>query len=271
MRKAAKGPVDQKRRVQSIEVGFRVIRVLQAAREPMALRDIAKAAQMPPSKAHLYLASFLLEDLVSQDAKTGRYGLGEFAIELGLSAISQLSIVDLAKSDMAELTSSSGCPTYLSLFTARGPTILAKTDGSRQGAFSVRLGYVLPMTGSATGLIFLAYLPEAETLGALELDAADDGKQVGGGAIERAAMARRLTTIREKGYATTTGLINANFAAISVPIFDYNDGLAAALTLLGPDKYLVGARLQRSIEDVRKAGARISTKLGGKANLKNIA
>ncbi len=126
MRKATKSPVEQKRRVQSIEVGFRVIRVLQAAQEPMALRDIAKAAGMPPSKAHLYLASFLLEDLVSQDPKTGRYGLGEFAIELGLSAISQLSIVDLAKSDMADLTSRTGCPTYLSLFTARGPAILSK-------------------------------------------------------------------------------------------------------------------------------------------------
>ncbi len=45
--------------IQSIEVGFRLLRVLSAASRPMMLRDIAKGAGMPAAKAHRYMVSFL--------------------------------------------------------------------------------------------------------------------------------------------------------------------------------------------------------------------
>ncbi len=226
----------------------------------MALRDIAQAAAMPPSKTHLYLASFLRENLVTQHAGTGRYALGAFAIELGLSAMRQLSIADLSRPKMSDLTGRSGCATYLSLFTPRGPAILSKVDGLRQGAFTVRLGYVLPMTNSATGLVFLAFLPQTETEKALQADRAESKDKK-----NRPSLLRRLAAIRQNGYATTTGMVNANFAAISAPIFDHGDNIAAALTILGPDKYLVGDRMDRTIKDLLKATAQISAKLGHKA------
>ncbi|WP_044562711.1 IclR family transcriptional regulator [Azospirillum sp. B4] len=261
MLKTPEDTLSQKRRVQSIEVGFRVIRVLQTAHEPMALRDIAQAADMPPSKAHLYLTSFMREGLVAQNPQTARYALGPYATELGLSAIRQLSVVEAANAEMAELTAHTGCATYLSVLTEFGPAIVSKVDGSRQGAFTVRLGHVLPMTTSATGLVFLAFLPEPQTR-----QPARASRQH---AIEAADAVKPptrddLATVRQKGYATTSGLINANFAAISAPIFDYSDAMAAALTLLGPDKYLAGERLQPCIDHVLDAAARISAKIGGR-------
>ncbi|MFV3075341.1 IclR family transcriptional regulator [Niveispirillum fermenti] len=245
--------LNQKRRVQSIEVGFRVIRVLQRATEPMALRDIAKAAEMPASKAHLYLASFMREGLVAQHPQTARYALGPYATELGLSAIRQLSVVEAANMEMAELTARTGCATYLSVFTEYGPAIVSKVDGNRQGAFTVRLGHVLPMASSATGIIFLAFLPQALTYLSSE------------GQPDLMPAPDLLAAVRRNGYATTSGLINANFAAISAPIFDYSDGLAAALTLLGPDKYLTGDRTRSSIDHVLDAAGRVSVKMGGRA------
>lgn len=257
----------QKRRIQSIEVGFRVIRALQAAQEPQALRDIAKATSMPPSKVHLYLVSFMREGLAAQDPETGHYSLGDFAVELGLSAIRRLSIVDSSKAEMNALTSKTGCATYLTLFTERGPAIVSRVDGRRQGAFSVRLGFVLPMTSSATGLVFLAFLPKARTQALVKAESAEESGARG----ERQPLEGRLAAIRQKGYATTTGLINANFAAVAAPVFDYSGGLAGVLTLLGPDKYLVDDRLKRSVHDVQQAAASISAKLGGKAGWKSLS
>lgn len=252
MPKSPEEPLNQKRRVQSIEVGFRVIRVLQRAHEPMALRDIAKAADMPASKAHLYLTSFMREGLVAQHPQTARYALGPYATELGLSAIRQLSVVEAANTEMAALTAQTGCATYLSVFTEYGPAIVSKVDGNRQGAFTVRLGHVLPMASSATGLVFLAFLPQAQSYLSDEGDA------------DAMPPPDLLAEVRRNGYATTSGLINANFAAISAPIFDYSDGMVAALTLLGPDKYLSGERTQPSIAHVLDTAARICAKLGGR-------
>src|SRR4051812_33865494 len=105
-RKAGDG---EQRRVQSIEVGFRVVRALQAAAGPQPLRAIAAAAGMPASKAHLYLVSFVREGMAYQDEATGHYGLGRFAIDLGLAAIRQLDVVDLAREELRRLRGETDC------------------------------------------------------------------------------------------------------------------------------------------------------------------
>lgn len=163
-----------RRRVQSIEVGFRVLRVLRMAEGPLPLREIAARASMPPSKVHLYLVSFVRENMAYQDPQNGYYGLGSFAIQLGLAAIRQLDVVSFAADSLTELRDKTDCAVYLSLWGDRGPCIVAKADGKLQGAFSVRLGYILPLTTTATGLIFLAHLPDYETAWAREAQTAYD-------------------------------------------------------------------------------------------------
>ena len=76
--------------IQSIEVGARILQALARAPHPQMLRDLAAAAQMPAAKAHRYLVSFARMGLVEQQADTGLYDLGSFALELGLGALARL-------------------------------------------------------------------------------------------------------------------------------------------------------------------------------------
>src|ERR1700733_16306068 len=82
--------------VQSIEVGGRILQALARAPRPQMLRDLAAAAGMPAAKAHRYLVSFARMGLVEQQADTGLYDLGSFALELGLGALARLEPVTLA-------------------------------------------------------------------------------------------------------------------------------------------------------------------------------
>ena len=50
--------------IQSIEVGLPLLVALTDAAGPMTLTDLAGAADMTPSKAHKYLASFVRVGLV---------------------------------------------------------------------------------------------------------------------------------------------------------------------------------------------------------------
>ena len=52
--------------------------------DPCHLRELAKAADMAPGKAHPYLVSFAKLGLVTQEASTGYYWLGPTAMQLGL-------------------------------------------------------------------------------------------------------------------------------------------------------------------------------------------
>ncbi len=253
-----------RRRVQSIEVGFRVLRVLWMAEGPLPLREIAARAGMPASKVHLYLVSFVREDMAYQEAQSGHYGLGAFAIQLGLAAIRQLDVVTLAADTLTQLRDTTDCAIYLSLWGDRGPCIVAKADGTLQGAFLVRLGYILPLTTTATGLVFLAHLPEYEIARAR---AAEDAYAAGRNARapSEEEIAERVGKIHRLGYASTAGMLNRNFAAISAPILDFSGKIAATLTLLGPSEYVNRTRHKEFANLLLDAARGVSQRLGAPA------
>lgn len=250
-----------RRRIRSIEVGFRVIRALLSAQRATPLRDIAAAAGMPPSKAHLYLASFVREGMAYQDQETGHYGLGPFAVRLGLSALRQLSIVDEARDYLRHLADRTGCAAYLSILGESGAAIVSKADGIRHGALSVQLGYVLPLTSSATGQVFLAYMPPARRAAVLDKEYANAARE-DESFVPRDKLEAKLAKVVKQGFSSTTGQLNANFIAASAPVFDYTHDIVAALTVFGPDRYLSSSRLKQSIDDLLATAADLSRAIG---------
>lgn len=250
-----------RRRVQSIEVGFRVLRVLRMAEGSLPLREIAARAGMPPSKVHLYLVSFVRENMAYQDPQNGHYGLGSFAIQLGLAAVRQLDVVALAAEALTDLRDKTDCAVYLSLWGDRGPCIVAKADGTLQGAFSLRLGYILPLTTSATGLVFLAHLPNYETDRALAALAAYEAERNPRTSSDP-EVAESLEKVHKLGYASTVGNLNRNFAGIAAPIFDYSNQIAATLTILGPSEYMSRARQKEFVKLLLKATHDVSERMG---------
>lgn len=253
---------ESSRRVQSIEVGFRILRVLQESGGALPLREVAKRSDMPPSKAHLYLVSFAHDGMVQQDRASGAYGLGSFAIQLGLAAVRQLDVVELSRDVIANLRNQTRCAVYVSLWGDRGPCIVAKADGSIQGAFAVRLGYVLPTTTTATGLVFLAHMPAAVTARALAAQARLDGAATG----RKRDVERLVQKAREDGYASTAGMLHRNFAGISVPVFDYSGEIAAALTLLAPSEHISGEMIDDLLGHLKRAAATLSARMGAPAD-----
>jgi DNA-binding IclR family transcriptional regulator len=251
-------PIERpKRRIQSVEVGFRIIRALEAADGQLPLKEIAARAGMPASKAYLYLSSYAREGLVQQDEATGHYGLGPFAAQLGLAALRQSDVITLAREELAELRSATRCAAYLSIWGNRGPSIAVKLDGPRQGSLTIRLGYVLPLLHSATGRAFLAHLPESETAPLLALEL-----RRGGNGPHRREVAEIVAAVRRDGYATSENLLNAGFAAMAAPVFDFSGQMAAALTILGPNAEMTAALRPALASALLPAAARLSARLG---------
>lgn len=245
----------EKRRIRSIDVGLEVIRVLEKAGGKLPLKAIALAANMPASKVYPYLVSFCDAGLVAQDPLTGRYGLGRYAVQLGVSAIRQLDVVELARAPMEELRNATGLSVHVSVWSNEGPVIVAKVDGNLSVPMSIRVGHVLPLQAPATGRVFLAYLPESETSAILRREAA-----YGAGLRHRAEQA--VEQIRESGVALSDSQLYEGFAGISAPLFDHEGKLVAAMTLLGEarsvDLRLESAPCQRLLATTRS----ISQELG---------
>ncbi|MCR0981148.1 IclR family transcriptional regulator [Roseomonas populi] len=233
----------EQRSIQSVVIGFRLIEALEAAPGPLSLKELAAAAGMPPSRAHAYLASLRAVGLVAQDGEGGRYDLGPRALSLGLAALGRLEVRDAALPAMRRFRDGTGEAVHLSVWAGQAPVIVSRLDGTRGGSLSIRIGTMLPLERSASGRIFLAFLDEADA-----------------GARER--LGETVDRVRADRMAMTDGLLNAGFAAISVPVFDHLGEIAGAMTTLGAAGHLDTSPDGPAAEALRAAGESASAALG---------
>lgn len=225
------------RRIKSIEVGFRILRVLEQAHGKLPLRDIAASAGMPASNAHLYLASFIHEGMAEQDPVTGHYGLGPLAVQLGASALKQSSLIELANDLLISLREATRDSVFLSIWGSRGPTIVFKIDGDACGPMGIRVGHVLPLLSTATGRVFLSYVPESRTK-ALVAHERQASRSLAGGFDERVrdlVVPEIVASVRGTRFARTDAKMSGGFPASAAPVFDQSGRLATVITILGPN------------------------------------
>ncbi|MCO5397053.1 IclR family transcriptional regulator [Ralstonia soli] len=221
--------------IQSIEVGFRLLEVLTHTNGPMMLRDLARAAPMNPAKAHRYLVSFARLGLVTQTPE-GRYDLGPFALEMGLRSLNRQDPMRRARPTAAALRDEIDHTIGLAVWGNQGPAIVHWEEASHPVTVSLRLGDVMPMLNSATGRVFGAYLPRAQTLPFIqrELERAaarpDDNPEL---PRTLEAYDALCADVRHHGAARIHGGVLPGINAMSLPVFDANGQLCLVLIALG--------------------------------------
>ena len=245
--------------ISSIEVGARLLRAMTLEARPRMLRDLAAAAQMPAAKAHRYLVSFMRMGLVEQQSETGLYDLGGFALELGLSALARMEPVTLAAPALAELRDEIEQTVALAVWANQGATIVRWLGADTPVSASLRVGAVMPLTRSATGQVFLAFLPTETTSPYIKKELADNVR-LGLNPTHRDQVEQLVTEIRHRSYALTSEFI-PGIAGLAAPVFDHSGSLSMALVSLGYDKPFEASLPSITAATIRKA-EQLSRRLG---------
>lgn len=221
--------------IQSIEVGFRLLEVLTREPRALMLRDLALAAGMSPAKAHRYLVSFLRLGVVAQDPLSGRYELGGFALQMGLARLAQVDGVKLARIALAALRDRLDQTVGIAVWGNQGPTIVHWMEASHPAKAALKLGDVMPLTSSASGLLFSAYLPRGKTQPMLEQALSDARRQQRPELPQSAAeLEALLEQVRAHQAARVEGTLLQTIHAMAMPVFDANGDLALGMIALGP-------------------------------------
>ena len=220
--------------IQSVEVGFRLLRVLTATNRPMMLRDIAKGAGMPAAKAHRYMVSFMRIGIVEQDSSTGRYDLGAYALELGLSGLGRLDPVRLAGPILDALCEEIHETVALAVWGTHGATIVRIVDAGGPITITLRPGTTLPLCNSATGRAFATFYrsPYLKKMLDHELKEISASSKVAVTTVRR-QLEKALTEIRSKGIARATRSVTPGINGFSAPVYDHTGTMVAAITSLG--------------------------------------
>lgn len=147
---------ESKHGVQSLEVGAGVLRAVVNGHRAMMLKEIAAAADIPPSKAHRYLVSLIRSGLIEQDPATSRYSLGPFALNIGLVAIDRLDRIRLGMAAISELRDEINETTAIAVWGDHGPVIVRWERPQRPITVNVVTGTSLRLLSTASGRTFAA-------------------------------------------------------------------------------------------------------------------
>lgn len=238
--KGKTSPKPARRGIQSIEIGFRILDYLRTTGRPVPLKEIAAGTGMTVANVHYYLVSFLEVGVVRQDADTGFYALGYYALKLGIAALEQFDVFTVARPVMAELAAAVGHTVFLGVWGNRGPTIVYRIEGGdSRPILEIRVGSVLPLLRSALGRNFLANLPRDLTRESLKQEMKQhqaDGSLDGITDLPRSTgdVEKMLATVRQVGLSRCRDALLPHYTSLSAPIFDHTGFIIAAITLMGP-------------------------------------
>ena len=230
-----------RRGIQSVEVSAVILSALAEAGTAIPLKTLSDIAGMPPSKTHRYLSSFIRTGLVRQDAASGRYDLGPAALQLGLAALSRFDVIELASAAMKGLTDAFDTTSVLSVWSQHGPTVVRWQRSRYQLVTSMGLGSILPVLSSATGRIFLSYLPRRLTdhLVSREIAANRRNKDPSKPIVKKADVTALVKEVRKEGLASVDSSVVPGLRGVAAPILDAQGEALAVITLIGAENFLL--------------------------------
>ena len=149
--------------VQSVGIAATILKALAAAGGVLPLKHLAAATGMPRAKVHRYLSSLRNAGLITQDPETGHYAIGSAAVTIGLVGLGRLSPIRQLNEALPRLRDRVNETVTAAIWGDTGPTIIAMEESGHVVTMNVRIGSVLPLTTTAIGQVFLAYLPDSQT------------------------------------------------------------------------------------------------------------
>lgn len=225
------------RGIQSVEVGVNLLSAFLDATQPLMLREIADFTGCASAQVHAYMVSFRRMGLVEQDPKSGRYRLGNHAMNLAAARLRSFDAMKAAGEAVEALCNETQLTVALAVWGSFGPNVVMVRNGSDTLYIDTRPGTVYSITGTATGMLFASYMPEQTIQEALKAEARENGRSMRVGKLRsHAAVRDEITGIRQLGYATIADPPVPGTKAVSAPVFDHTGQLQMAITLIGNEQ-----------------------------------
>lgn len=204
----------------------------------------------------------------------GRYAvpaahdLGAFDVDLAEAGLDQVQAVRMAREHAIELASLLQTTVGIGVWGNQGPTLVHWEESERPVSTRLRVGMVMPILGSATGLALAAHMPEdlMQNQIAFELNSTQTHR---GADVPRSreSVERMLSEVRHTGVCAMatpdrfTQMYGAETQALSAPVLSGSGKPILCLTVLtlrNDDRTAQAHRMAVLLDSVRRLQDRIA-------------
>lgn len=213
----------------------------------LSAEEISVLIDTTRSTTYRYLRT-LLDKGFLEKTPGGKYCLGPYFVKLGRVANRKTDIGRIALPVMEHIVEETKETVLLTRRSGRYSVCIERVEGSHAVRISFEKGHIQPLHAGASSKILLAYAGD---------EARDDyfSQPLEGFTAHTITdpvyLEKQLDEIRRQGYCVSHGEVDEDAVAVSVPIFDAQGRLIAALSLAGPAFRMDAAVIQSHLEALR--------------------
>lgn len=246
----------------AVEKAFAVLELLSRHQQGIRMVDVVEQLSLPKSTAFVLLSC--LQDLgyIARDGE-GRYRLTSRMFELGMRAVRNIDLTEIAVPHLEKLRDDTGMTAHLAARDDTAVVYQSKIDGRGFVRFDTYVGKRVSLHLTAVGKALAAYLPDAELdriLPRFDFSHGTD-KSI---KSER-ALRLALKKVRESGYALDDEEEEPGVRCVAAPIRNHQGVVVASAGVVSLAADLRGDALKRVATAVIETADAISRQLGSPA------
>jgi len=235
--------------IQVIDRATRLLDVLAAQSDPVALKTLAAQTELHPSTAHRILNDLVAARYVER-VDSGLYQLGMRLLELGSLVRGRLNVREAAIDAMQALHKLTGQTVNLSIHQGDEIVYVDRAWSERSGMQVVRaIGGRAPLHLTSTGKLFLSAAdPRQVRAYATRTGLAGNTRN---SITVFETLERELALVRRHGYARDNEELELGVRCIAAGIYDDTGRLVAGLSISAPAERLQDGWVQQLVQTAR--------------------
>jgi IclR family transcriptional regulator, KDG regulon repressor len=257
--------------IRVVERALAILDAFDTDHRSLTLQEIGDRISMPKATTHrlvhtLQNAGFLIR------LEDQRFCLSLKVFRLAGAVKSTLGVRETARPALLEVSQATGETVTLNMRFGLERICLDVLQTPSALMTIVRPGEHIGLLFGASARVLLAYCSEEEIIEAVRQEKAKSASGTKGKTrmpspvkLDEKELHRDLARIRKQGFATSSGQRVPGVSSISVPIFDMDDRVEHAISVIGP-----AVRIDPHMDEIRRivldAAARISLAMGATAS-----
>lgn len=222
--------------------------------------ELSSALGIPKSSLTSLLGTMIDNGFVTYDPVTRVYALGPEVLLLAQRYLTSINVVSSGESAVREITRETGESTALVVRAGDDILVVVKENSETPIRRSMQLGERAPMSITAAGRVFLAYMDDRERGKVIQ-----NGQREAGLSPERIeALHAHLAEVRAGGIAYSRGELLSGVIAMALPVFDASGAVAACLSVSAPSIRFDDILEERIASSLRRHATALSAKLGAR-------
>ncbi|MCX7854656.1 MAG: IclR family transcriptional regulator [Anaerolineae bacterium] len=244
--------------VRAVERAIQILLSFDDSRPERGVTEIAQATGLHKATVHRIVMTLLQHGLLERTMEGEKFRLGVRMVDLGLRALRQLDLRRVARPYMEQLVNRFGETCDLGIFDRGQVLSIEVIYGDHALIVATRVGTHLPIHCTASGRIFLAFLPPevVEPLLNAPLKACTERTIT---CADR--LREELELTRQRGYGIDDEEFEPGIRAVAVPVRDVFGNVIATLAIPGPVHRMTWERVSEMTQALMEVASAISAQV----------